>query len=93
MITEVRLSDDAVKQLRKLPPQIRRKLAAWALLVETVGLDATRKIPGYHDESLHGTRTGQRSIRLNRGYRAIYRIMGNVIQFVQIEEVGNHDIY
>lgn len=27
---------------------------------------------GYHDEPLHGDRRGQRSVRLNRSYRAIY---------------------
>ena len=42
--------------------------------VATFGLEEIRKIPGYHDEPLRGDRKGQRSIRLSRLWRAIYRI-------------------
>lgn len=53
------------------------------------GLYEVRKIPGYHDEPLKGKRTGQRSIRLNRAYRAIYIIYRNdVIHFVEVKEVN-----
>ena len=37
-----------------------------------MGLRETRKIKGYHDEPLQGDRKGQRSIRLNKAYRAFY---------------------
>lgn len=68
------------------------KLEVWVLSVERVGLEQTRKITGYHDESLLGTRRGQRSIRLNRSYRAIYEIgTENFIDFVSIEEVTKHE--
>lgn len=51
-----------------------------------------RKIPGFHDEPLLGKRKGQRSIRLNIAYRAIYVIdKEDVIQFVDILEVNKHD--
>ena len=48
--------------------------------------------PGYHDEALRGKRKGQRSIRLNRAYRAIYTIdkSGN-INFIEILEVNKHE--
>lgn len=48
------------------------KFAAWVQSVELVGLEEVRKVAGFHDEALKGNRKGQRSIRLNRAYRAIY---------------------
>jgi len=66
-------------------------LAAWVDDVETQGLEEAWKIPGYHDEPLHGERRGQRSIRLGRSYRAIYVVKGEgVVQFVLIEEITKH---
>jgi toxin HigB-1 len=50
-----------------------------------------RKIPGFHDEPLRGKRAGQRSIRLSRAYRAIYRVVDDVIEFALVEEVHKHD--
>ncbi len=48
------------------------------------GLSEVRKIPGYHDEPLKGKRKGQRSIRLNIAYRAIYAInKEGVVNFVR----------
>ena len=56
------------------------------------GLNETRKIPGYHDEPLKGKRAGQRSIRLNRAYRAIYTVeKDGTIKFVEILEVNKHE--
>ena len=51
-----------------------------------------RKRPGFHDEPLKGKRQGQRSIRLNKGFRAIYTIdTGGVIHFIEIAEVNKHE--
>lgn len=71
---------------------IRDKLYLWKRSVEDIGLEQVRKIPGYHDEPLHGDRKGQRSIRLSRAYRAIY-VLGEdqSIKFVSIEEVNKHE--
>ena len=66
------LSKAAKKDLRKVPFYIADKLETWVDAVERDGLEEIRKIPGYHDEPLHGDRKGQRSIRLSKGYRAIY---------------------
>lgn len=56
------------------------------------GLREVRKRPGYHDEPLKGKRQGQRSIRLSRGYRAIYIIDElSKVHFVEIIEVNKHD--
>lgn len=64
---------------------------AWIEAVEEDGLEATRRVPGFHDEPLKANRRGQRSIRLSRQWRAIYEscIEGGV-QLVSIEEVTPH---
>ena len=68
------------------------KFEFWVDSVKQDGLEDTRKIPGYHDEPLQGSRRGQRSIRLNRSYRAIYEFgTDNIIDFVSIEEVTKHE--
>jgi len=61
------------------------------LTVESKGLETVRRIPGYHDEQLQGARAGQRSIRLNRSWRAIYVIRRDVMDFVSVREVSKHD--
>lgn len=91
-VFNVAFSDNVKKSLIKVPSYILKKLQAWVDGVETYGLLKTRKIPGYHDEPLKGKRTGQRSIRLNRAYRAIYVINENgTIAVVQIIEVNKHE--
>jgi proteic killer suppression protein len=90
-IRAVILSQGAVKDLRKVPNFIRDKLLGWVGAVELRGLEEVRKVPGYHDEPLKGRRQGQRSIRLNRAYRAIYVVKNEAIQFVQVEEVTKHE--
>jgi proteic killer suppression protein len=81
-----------LKNSNRLPRHIVVKLMAWVDLVEAIGLEATRRIPGYHDEPLHGRREGQRSIRLSGSYRAIYVIKNDLTaEFVSIEEVSKHD--
>jgi len=84
--------ENVVKELRKLPDFIVRKLNKWARDVERLGLEDVRKIKGYHDEPLHGDRKGQRSIRLSKSYRAIYiEYREGSVRIVSIEEVSNHE--
>ena len=84
--------DKVHKQMKKLPEFVSIKLLVWAQSVELKGLREVRKIPGYHDEPLHGNRKGQRSIRLSRAYRAIYTEEHNgMINLVTIEEVNKHE--
>ena len=91
MIRRVELSGLARKQLKNTPRHIVENLAAWVDDVETRGLEEARKVPGYHDEPLHGERQRQRSIRLSRSYRAIYTLRSKgVIRFVSIEEITKH---
>ena len=91
-VFDVKLSAKATKDLKKIPLPIVIKLQAWIDDVGYRGLTAVRRIPGYHDEPLKGKRKGQRSIRLNIAYRAIYKIdKSGVAYFIQIEEVTKHE--
>ena len=91
MITTVRLSRRAQKDLRIVPRHVAIKLGAWADDVAARGLEEVRKVPGFHDEPLEGRRIGQRSIRLSRSYRAIYEIRVDRVEFVCVEGVSKHD--
>ena len=91
MIFRVEISRLAEKQLRKLPRHIVDNLLIWVAAVEHDGLEEVRKVPGYHDEPLKGDRTGQRSIRLSRAYRAIYEIKQDTAKFVSVEELSKHE--
>ena len=91
-IRRVELSRRAQKELKKVPRYIAEKLQEWVHAVGQQTLEEVRKLPGYHDEGLKGQRAGQRSIRLSRGYRAIYIIKkDSSIEFVSVEEVNLHD--
>ena len=86
------ISDNAAKDLKSIPRYLVAKLKYWIDLVEKEGLEITRTRRGFHDEVLKGKRAGQRSIRLNLSYRAIYIIgSDHSIDFVSVEEVTNHD--
>ncbi|GAC1341968.1 MAG: hypothetical protein NVSMB23_14190 [Myxococcales bacterium] len=92
MIKTVLITARAKKDLRVVPGHVLDKFTAWVQSVEAVGLEEVRKVPGFHDEPLKGDRKGQRSIRLNRAYRAIYVVSkGSVAEFVSVEEVNKHD--
>lgn len=92
MIHLVHISKKAEKQLERMPVHIIDKLETWVDAVERDGLEIVKRIPGYHDEPLKGNRLGQRSIRLSRGYRAIYEIrFDGTVEFVSVEEVSKHD--
>lgn len=89
--TKVTLTKQAIRDLDSVPDYIERKLFQWADLVHKFGIDAVRVRPGYHDEPLKGDRIGQRSIRLNQAYRAIYVIdASGKIQLVEVIEVTKH---
>jgi toxin HigB-1 len=91
MVTRVRLSRRAQKDLMTVPRHVAIKLGAWVDDVTVRGLGEVRKVPGYHDEPLKGRRAGQRSIRLSRAYRAIYEVRVDDVTFVSVEEVNKHD--
>jgi proteic killer suppression protein len=64
---------------------------AWVVAVQIDGLEQVRRLPGYHDEPLHGEWKGYRSIRLSRSYRAIYILQEDgFLEFVVVETVNKH---
>lgn len=82
----------ASKQLPKLPKPIRAALDSWRDATERDGIAETRKRPGYHDEPLKGDRQGQRSVRLNRAYRAIYiESETREVIVIAVVEVNKHE--
>lgn len=86
------LTKRAQKDLQKLPKYIVNKFKLWVEMVETEGILEARKIKAFNDEPLKGLRKGQRSIRLNKAYRAIYRqITKNEIELIEVQEVNKHD--
>ena len=90
--TRVTISDKAEQQLFKIPDFIREKLYQWVERVEEFGIYEIRKIKGFHDEPLRGARAGQRSIRLNRSYRAIYtQTTDDELVLLKIVEVTKHE--
>lgn len=91
-INKVLWSKQVTKQLDKLPDIVIRKFYAWVTSVQLSGIRETRKSPGFHDEPLKGQRLGQRSVRLNRAYRAIYVERDNgTLEFIEVIEVNKHE--
>lgn len=91
MINSVELSSLVKKQIKRLPIHIVVSFQNWAEDVEARGLEEVRKIPGYHDEPLRGELRGFRSIRLSRGYRAYYQVVGGAVKFVNVERIDKHE--
>lgn len=88
----IELAKTAQKDLAKIPSFIKDKLLLWIDAVERLGIYEVRKIPGFHDEPLKGDRKGQRSIRLNKAYRAIYiEDQHKEVHIISIIEVNKHE--
>ncbi len=90
IITEVQGTKFFEKQLARVPDHIRQKVMLWIFLVENEGIDQVSKSKGYHDEPLKGVRYGQRSVRINRSYRLIYRVIEGKI-LIELLEIHKHD--
>ena len=91
-VVRIEFSKSAEKSLKKIPSHIKMKLLTWVRAVKISGIEEVQKIRGYHDEPLMGKRKGQRSIRLNRAYRAIYeRSETDTFVLVEIVEVSKHE--
>ncbi|MBI2518843.1 MAG: hypothetical protein HYV97_00420 [Bdellovibrio sp.] len=88
--TRISRSKTFEKKLTKVPDFIRKKVMFWVFLVESSGVAEVMKSPGYHDEPLKGERKGQPSVRLNKAYRLIYRIIEARIH-IELLEVHKHD--
>lgn len=90
VLTRVSRSRSFEKQLAKVPDYIRKKVFFWVFLVESKGLGETMKSPGYHDEPLKGDRRGERSVRMNKSYRLIYRVIDERVH-IELLEVNKHE--
>ena len=91
-IFDVVITKQARQHLIKLPKHVVKKLQAWIDNVGYSGLREVRRVPGYHDEPLKGKRVGERSIRLTKAYRAIYKIaQDGSIEIIMVLEVNKHD--
>jgi proteic killer suppression protein len=90
-VLRIEISKSARGQLGKMPYSIQDSFLKWVDRIEKIGIQETRKIRGYHDEPLTGDRKGQRSVRLNRAYRAIYiqRILGEIM-ILEVLEINKH---
>lgn len=77
------------KQLSRIPNFMREKVNYWIFSVEIYGLAEVMKSPGFHDEPLQGDRKGQRSVRMNRSYRLIYRVIHDRV-LIELLEVHKH---
>lgn len=91
-MTRVRWGRSVDKQLERIPEVIVRKFRFWVAVVEESGIREVRKTKGFHDEPLRGDRFGQRSVRLNRSYRAFYReSRSGEIELIEVLEVNKHE--
>ncbi|MCY4523442.1 MAG: type II toxin-antitoxin system mRNA interferase toxin, RelE/StbE family [Halobacteriovoraceae bacterium] len=88
----IKISNKASKQLKKAPKYIQTKFEYWRNLIIEISLRESRKYKGFHDEPLKGERRGQRSVRLSRAYRVIYREIGNQeYEIIEVMEVNKHE--
>ena len=91
-MTKVTWGKPVEKQLDRIPEVIARKFRIWVALVEESGIREVRKHKGFHDEPLKGKRQGQRSVRLNRAYRAIYAdLETGKVELIEVLEVNKHE--
>lgn len=92
VINRVVLSKLAAKQLRKAPGQVRNAFDYWVALIAEYGLLQLREIRGFHDEPITiGPHAGQRSVRMNRAWRAFYVIRRDgALELVEVVEINKH---
>ena len=90
--TEVFWNRRVEKAFKKLPKFILRRFYSWVTDVRYTGIRAVRRLPGYHDEPLTGSRLGQRSVRLNLNWRVFYvEVPNQDVELIEIIEVNKHE--
>jgi addiction module RelE/StbE family toxin len=80
----------AVKRIKKLPPQIREKLDVWVEVASHEGPNGLKAFTGFNDEALSGDWKGFRSSRLSQQYRVIYSSDKDVLRILVVD-VTAHD--
>lgn len=90
-IYTVKVTRKAEKKLLRLPLNVLDNFYIWIEAVIHNGIREVRKTKSYHDEPLQGKRFGQRSIRLNRSYRAFYvEKSDGILEFIEVQEINKH---
>lgn len=83
-------SDEVLKAVRKLQPELLKKYELWKGIVRISGPSGLRPIKGFHDEALSGRWKGFRSSRLNKQYRVLYRVQDDEVA-VYVLDVNAHE--
>ncbi|MBF0103758.1 MAG: type II toxin-antitoxin system mRNA interferase toxin, RelE/StbE family [Deltaproteobacteria bacterium] len=76
-------------QIKKAPPDVKRKYMAWKRIMELEGQYGLSFIKGFHDEGLKGQWKGFRSSRLGLKWRVIYKIYKDDLE-VYVIEINPH---
>ena len=90
MYTEILWTKLFKKHLQRVPHHVQIKTRYWIRMVTVFGLRDVRKQAGFHDEALKGKRKGQRSIRVSRSYRLIYKELDKQTQ-IKLLELIKHE--
>lgn len=80
-----------LKNPKKLPKHIKESFLDWVSFVNFNGLDAAQKTKRFKDHPLKGERKGQRSVYLNKQWRAVYEVTNGVLTIVIVKEITPHD--
>ena len=78
------------KTIPKLPVQVIKKYELWKDIIFRHGPEKLKEFPGFNDEKLKGTHSGQRSSRLSLLYRVIHEVERESIS-VYIIEITPHN--
>ncbi len=79
-----------LRQIQKLPTEIRKRYEKWKDIVAISGPQGLRLSRGFNDEALSGEWQGHRSSRLGQQYRVIYRVEREVIR-IEVVTLTPHD--
>jgi len=68
----------------------RRYIQRINIIQNTQSIDELMRLPALRCHALKGDRSGQYAINLTGFYRLIFRLRGNQLEIVMIEEVSKH---
>lgn len=94
IVRNVVLSKRARKFLEKTQPHIYSVFQVWIQIVEEKGIEYAQKVVKFKDHQLIGRRKGQRSVKLDKLTRIIYKIARDSHNkfIVYVEDIrGGHD--
>jgi addiction module RelE/StbE family toxin len=78
------------RKLPHIPVEVLKRYEKWKDIVTISGPEGLRQIKGFHDEALRGEWKGNRSSRLGKQYRVIYKIANQQL-YVQVINLTAHD--